>query len=261
MARIASLVFVALLAAPGAAAGAVAPVAPEYASSEPADGAELHQAPDTVTATFSEPLDPGSEMSVEDSCGNQIDDGNVEVSLTEMSVGIASKPSGRYHVAYVARGLAGATGSNEGHFTFTVHAGPDCKGGPGGHGNHDPGGKGGHGNHDPGGNDHSSHDPGGDGQQHSGTHGADGDHSGDHTGGSMTHSDHDPAAGGGDRNAHASHGGRSSSNEVGDLAGIAAGQTPLPDLSPDSATVLLALLMCAAFGALGGWVLRVSAQR
>jgi hypothetical protein len=45
------------------------------------------------------------------------------------------------------------------------------------------------------------------------------------------------------------------------VQGIAAGQAPFPQLTPDSTAVLLALALAAGFGVLGGWLLRVSGSR
>lgn len=147
-------VVIGLVAAPVAAA----PAAPEYVSSEPEDGATLHKAPKQVEATFSEPLDESSTLTVLDECNRQLDDGSTEVDATSMSIEIVKKPAGEYHVEYVARSIAGATGETKGHFMFTVHFGKACDGE--GHGDHGDDGndgndKGNHeGGHDDGGKDH-----------------------------------------------------------------------------------------------------------
>src|SRR5687767_1723726 len=131
-----SALLMVLLAAPVLPAAAQG-IAPEYVESEPSDGATMHQAPSEVIVRFSEPLDESSTMEVRDECGSKIDDGNVVVSLQEMSVGIAEEPSGPYKVNYYAKGIRGLTGQTTGSFTFTVHAGAACDGGgDGGHGGH-----------------------------------------------------------------------------------------------------------------------------
>lgn len=274
MARLAGIAALVLLLTPVSVAGAGA-LAPEYTSSEPADGEELHQAPETVTITFSEPLDEAaSSIEVEDRCGNQIDDGNVQVSLNEMSVGIEETPSGRYTVSWVASGPAGVTGTSRGSFAFTVHAGRPCDGSSGGgnhmgHGGHQ-GNEGGRGEHRGGhGTGH-----GGKGSEHEGTghitggHGGSGsDHGGTHMSRGGSHASMNHGSGGhkdghGGRHAGEGHGRHhgGARSDSGTEAPLASG-TPLPRIAPDSVAVLLALLLCAAFGILGGWVLRVSAPK
>ena len=256
-----ALAFVVLLTAP---AGAALALAPQYVSSEPEDGAKLHQAPDEVRATFSEPLDPSSEMIVEDHCGNRLDDGNVEVSANEMAVGIEKKPSGHYMVTYAAVGLAGATGTTNGEFSFMVHAGKACDGGmEHGHPGKDPKHPNEHENHP--GKEETRHEGHNNMGHRSGTGG--GDHSTGHNGG-----EHATASGG----SHSEHSMRSEDNHGQHdrveaarqvrqqknrrLRGIATGESPFPALAPDSTAILLALALCAAFGGLGGWLLRVSAR-
>src|SRR5687768_12967664 len=193
MARLALLALLALsLAAPAVAApaGAVA-LAPQYSSSEPADGEELHQAPDSVTATFTEPLDPSSEMIVEDHCGTRLDDRNVEVSLNEMTVGIAKKPAGHYMVTYVAEGIGGATGSNQGKFSFKVHAGEPCGGSGSGHDGHGRNTGDAHDDHNEGKHagrhsDHGKGDHQSSGRHSGGDHGSPATHSAGHSAGDMS---------------------------------------------------------------------------
>ncbi len=73
---------------------APASAAPTYESSEPAAGSTAHKPPERVSVTFSEPLDPSSELTVTDDCGRRIDDGEVEVLGMEMSVGSAIRSPG-----------------------------------------------------------------------------------------------------------------------------------------------------------------------
>ena len=105
---------------------AAAHASPQVTGSDPADGADEHQAPDSVTITFDLPLDDSSLIKVVDECGRQIDAENTTVTLNEMSVDIAKKPSGRYKAFYYANPPAGATGSSNGFIDFEVHAGPAC---------------------------------------------------------------------------------------------------------------------------------------
>jgi methionine-rich copper-binding protein CopC len=267
VARIIGLLALLLLVAVPAAAGASA-LAPEYRSSDPADGEKLHEAPETVTITFSEPVqEDGSTITISDHCGNRLDDKNLQVSLTEMSVGVAKTPAGHYEVEYVATGLAGATGSTEGSFGFTVHAGKTCSGTSGGH--HD--GHGGTGGAETGGN-HGAH--GGGGSHDASGHDAHGSTS-THSGGG--HSEHAAGSGADHGGMHEAkghghgdqgHGGHHKKVAAGNQGGslpdqpqLAGGETPLPRVNPDSIAVLLALLLAAGFGVLGGWVLRVSAPK
>ena len=279
--------FLAAIAAAGLATLTVAPagaaaVAPTYVSSEPSDGEELHQAPDRVEVTFSEPLDESSELSVEDSCGRRVDDGNVSIDGSTMSVGIALKPSGHYQVDYTATGLAGVTGSTDGGFHFMVHFGDKCGGGKGG-------GKGGHNNHggnNTGGsnsNQHNNHSGGG---NQGGQHTSGGGHSGsghtstgntNHAGAATHGSGHSDSMGstddrhggmhGGDHNKrtkkHGSHRGPGKPKTTSDRAdkpGPLAGGTGQP-VAPDGRAVMLALAFSLVLGTLGGWFLRVSAAR
>ena len=120
---LAAALLAALMAAP---AGATGWAAPTYVSSTPAAEEELHQAPDQVEVTFSEPLDTTSKLVVRDTCGRRLDDGKITVEGTSMSVAIDRKPSGFYRVAYEATGLAGLTGTTSGKFRFFVHPGKAC---------------------------------------------------------------------------------------------------------------------------------------
>ncbi|HEV3473118.1 MAG TPA: copper resistance CopC family protein, partial [Actinomycetota bacterium] len=118
--------------------------APQRLSADPEPGAELHEAPERVTLSFSEPLDGSSRIRVLDECRNRLDDDNTQIELNEMSIAIEETPSGTYTVAYVASGV---TGDAVESYEFTVlHAGPSCDG-SGGHGGHGGGGGGGEGGH------------------------------------------------------------------------------------------------------------------
>jgi methionine-rich copper-binding protein CopC len=252
-----------LLVAAPAVASQAAP--PQYQSSEPSDGATVHQPPDRIEVTFDQPLDEASRLTVRDECGRQIDDGSTEVSGSTMSVALEQKPAGEYHVAYVARGIGGLTGTNDDHFMFTAHAGPSCgKKGHGGHhppnhsGNHDP--KNG-GNHDPNhGDDHN-------GSNHSGTDHSGTDHSGtDHS----TASGHDEGYAAASGSSHDDHVGNSSKDHsdgnhttaADDFEGITSSDTSRNLLTrANSTTLLISLFLCAALGILGGAVLRATSGK
>lgn len=231
--------------------------APTLLSADPEEGAELHEAPERVTLTFSEPLDESSEIRVFDDCDRRLDDRATMIDLNEMSVGIELTPSGTYTVAYVAAGISGTTQSS---YSFTVlHAGPACDGG-GGHGDH-----GGHGGGDDGdGGGHGGHGGGdGDGGDH-GAHGGDG-HDGDHVS-AAPHAGHGgPTTKGHDGHGgkdHAGHGGgKKGGDEVSgsgsDAPPLAAGETDLfPE--PGGGAVVLALGIAMLLGVLGGWALRLT---
>jgi len=122
---------VALVVAGAGVAPAVATAAPEappprLESSTPADGARLGRAPASVTMRFSEPLGPGSTISVTDDCGRRLDDGNTQVTGSEMEVGIVEKPSGHYTASYLAEGTEEGSGSTEGSIGFDVGSGKHC---------------------------------------------------------------------------------------------------------------------------------------
>ena len=118
-----AIVFVAVLAIPASAAASAAPL---YVASDPADREQIHQAPERVEVTFTEPLDESSDLTIQDTCGRTLDDGKVQVSANTMSVGIKRRPSGKYVVSYAATGIGGITGTNAGGFQFKVHAGRPC---------------------------------------------------------------------------------------------------------------------------------------
>lgn len=279
-----AMVFVALLAIP---AGAAQSVAPAYVSSEPGAGEEVHNAPERVEVTFSEPLDESSRLTVKDTCGRRLDDGNVSVDANTMTVGIRLKPSGRYMVDYVAKGLGGLTGQKHGGFGFDVHRGTPCDGSGDGHGNHnDGGGKKDDGKHDgrqgdgSGGNRHGGNHGGGSGQDHSTMTGPGSGGSGhsatNHAGGGGRHANmnHDRGGkkgGGKHSNKHGKGHGKGHQDGSHGLLDIleqneadgtttAAGEGG-PFGPPDGTAVLLALGLSLGLGVLGGWFLRMSGAR
>ena len=251
----------ALLLLSFAAAPALAKaIAPQKQSSDPSDGAKLHEAPERVEVTFNEPLDPSSKLGITDDCGNQIDDGSTEVDGMSMSVGVAKKPSGPYHVEYTAEGLAGVTGEGTGHFTFTVHAGTSCDGSKGNH--HpthptDPKGGNGHPNNhgDP---NHNGNDHGTDHATSSGTHT-------DHTTVDGTHDMHSTSTATHDDGAHHNHGAAKANERAdddGDPDGIISADTSRKLVHrADSGALIAALALCVVLGIVGGAVLRASPLR
>ena len=260
--------YAALLVLLVAVPAAYAAAPPQYQSSDPDDGATVHQPPDRVEVTFDQPLDPSSSLAVTDACDRRVDDGATEVSGSSMSVGLEKKPAGEYHVAYVARGLAGVTGENEGHFTFTAHAGQPCGAGSSKHGHHGNenehgGGHGGNENHD-----EMEH---GAGEHSSGEHGAAATHGTDHAAGATDHADHGASTAGehadhedGERGEHADHASGSNDEDLaaGDVSGITDSDTSRNLVArADSNTLMIALGLCVVLGILGGWILRTTGVR
>ena len=255
----ATAILFAVVAAPPAFA------APSVTSSDPADGAEEHEAPETISITFDQPLDPETALiKVVDECGRQIDAENTTVQLNEMSVDLAKKPSGVYKAFYYAEAPAGVTGSASGSISFTVHFGPAC--GPDAKAHHHGGGENEHEGH--GGNGHEGH-KGGSG--HDGHNGTDSTHGSSthttHNSTSSTHSDHTMAAGsdhsdhqqGSGKHHHNSKGGNNpnlSASGGNNPAPRAAGDDPI-GLS-DGQAVLVSLAACLVLGVVGGWMIRTT---
>ncbi|MGH2808882.1 MAG: copper resistance CopC family protein [Actinomycetota bacterium] len=252
---------------------APASAAPSKVSSDPDEGEQLHEAPERVTITFDQPLDPSSHIEVENHCGDRVDEQPTDVNGTEMSVPVTGNWGGMYHVTYVAKGVAGVTGQQTGRFMFSVHAGAECDGGGGG--GHDHGGGGGTGGGHDGGHE-GGH--GGGGHEGSGEHGSGaGAHDpGAHESaahGSTTHgSAHGAHAGSGTDHAEMDHGGHSSDGKHADHHANGAGSerdetrnitsAPSGDLrGPGSDAVMLSLGLCALLGLLGGALLRFSAPK
>jgi methionine-rich copper-binding protein CopC len=260
----ASLIAAGMLAlVPLGAASAAA--APAYTSSDPADGAELHEAPASVSVTFSEPLDPGSELKVF-ACGKRVDAGETTVTINELEVELASGPTGKYEARWVATGLAGVTGTSEGAISFSVgHGQVSCSGS--GHEGHGSGNKGEHGGHkDPGGNhEGGEHSDSGhsntthSGSGHSGTsaHSGTGSHSSSSAHSSSGHKD--SGHGGNHEMDHDKAGnedGPADANDGGNHE-FASDNGPLPIPTPEAGAVLLALVACVGLGVAAGWLARL----
>jgi methionine-rich copper-binding protein CopC len=252
-------------------AAAPAFAAPQILSTDPEEGAELHQPPAQVSIEFSEPLEDSSDIDVTDDCGLRVDRGEAQISGTAsnvLSIAIHDAPHhGNYTVHYVATGVTGtATGSYE----FFVHGGVGCDGGGQGHDGHGGGGGDGDGGHDGGhdggggghggggGTDHDGHD-GTDGGDHDDTAGHD-DMSSDHDGAGkhaeMGHKDmkhSDMKHPGKHKNRHDRH-----AQNGGGGPTLASGGDDVPVDIPTGTTVVIALSLAIVLGMLGGWVLRVS---
>lgn len=129
MRKLVALLVFGLLAGAVPAASAGGPTSPLLVSADPADGAKVDAAPDSITLTFSQPLDGAySRIEVFDQCGKRADKGGDTVTVNQMSIALTRKPAGRYRVYYVANATPkGATGETSGFLSFTVAKGPRCK--------------------------------------------------------------------------------------------------------------------------------------
>ncbi|HET7481930.1 MAG TPA: copper resistance protein CopC [Actinomycetota bacterium] len=252
-----------LVIAGSGAALAAAP--PRYLSSSPGDGQEVSSPPSSVSITFDQPLDSSSEITaIEDHCGNRVDDGSTQVTGNQMSIGMDSEAAGTYHVMYFVRGVGGVTGQQQGMFMFTVTDGPSCG--------------------------DSAHHHGGMGGMHMGGHGhGHGGHGGDHKmhmgNGSGMHDMHmgDMSMGGHEGGVHhdmtmGGHTHEMDMGNMGDMGGHHSMHHEHPtDLEPlgitstggngdvgldraGMATLLTAVLLALALGAVGGTVLRFAEQ-
>ena len=242
---------------------APAHAAPKYESSEPSEGSSVQTAPASVSVSFNEPLDDSSTLWVDNECGDGVDGGNTTVELRDMRIDVTEGHySGTYTVHYIAVGVGGVTGKTEGAFTFDVAEGHPCGDHKKKHQHknknehdHDKKDHDGHGGHK---NDHDGH--GG----HGGDHGSM-DHGTDHS--AMDHGatpmDHSAMGSHSDAthengSKHSTHSGNGSAEHEGHgtAGGSLASGPSLPVLPPNGKTVLLALLLCAGMGVVGGVFLR-----
>ena len=241
---------------------APAMAAPSIISTDPEAGAELHEAPASVSMEFSEPLQATSGLEVVDECDTKVSNGETAIggtAMNEMSVDVGATPHhGTYTVSYVATGV---TGTTTGSFTFYVHAGTGCDGSGGGGGHDGHGGGGGSGGGGSGGHDGSGHDGTGGSGTHSGANhdsmASDPNHdmSGKHAGMDMSgkHADMNHKK----KNKHRNHK-KGGADDDGQTT-VAIGNVPgLPTDIPTGTTVFVALGLAIALGLVGGWVLRVS---
>jgi methionine-rich copper-binding protein CopC len=241
-----------------------ASAAPTKTSSNPSDGEQLHQAPERVSITFDQPLDPGSRIEVTNHCDERVDEQPTQIDGTEMSVAVTGTSAGMYHVTYVARGLAGVTGESTGAFTFSVHMGGSCDGGGGGH--HHGSGSGGHQGSEGGHGGEEGHTSAGhEGAAHRSTTHASTTHasshsSPSHTSHSSTGMDHGDHAMSSESSSHGEHAGHSAAgDERGATDHISSAPTNSPVRGPGSEAVVMSLSLCALLGVAGGVVLRASA--
>lgn len=115
-------VFVAVLLAVLAGPALAHPVPESY---DPADGASLPSAPSQVTVNFNENLSQGT-LEVYDPCGERVDDGQTEILLDEMTVGMSSGRAGTFTAVWAVVGSDSHKVS--GDWSFTVTSGEACPG-------------------------------------------------------------------------------------------------------------------------------------
>ncbi len=115
-------VSLALVALPGVASAHAA-----YESSTPANGATVSSPPSGVTAEFTEPLAEGSYLRVFDPCGDQVDNGDVQIVGYEMSVSMSASTAGTYRVGFFALSRLDPHDTS-GEFSFDVTRGEACSG-------------------------------------------------------------------------------------------------------------------------------------
>lgn len=116
------LVLLAVLAGPASAH----PVPESY---DPDDGASVSSAPTQVTVNFNENLSEGT-LEVYDPCGAQVDNGQSEIFLDEMTVGMSSERAGTFTAVWAVVGSDSHKVS--GDWSFTVTSGEPCPGSEGG---------------------------------------------------------------------------------------------------------------------------------
>ncbi|MGI8406988.1 MAG: copper resistance CopC family protein [Actinomycetota bacterium] len=240
---------------------------PLFVTSDPEAGDQLEDAPERIQVTFSEPLDPSSELLVIDGCGRLID-GDTIVTANTMETGLKKTPSGAYTVRYRAKGPGGLSGETSGGFQFVVADGPSCGGR---HGAHDPrhggkhkGGK----EHEGGGRHESSGSPDHSNMSHSNSRHSDStDHSGmshqggrhgkDHKGMDHKGMDHGSDHSGGGNGKHGTDHGSSRQDESSPASTtLAAPQGPQGRLGVEGSAVAMALGAALLLGTAGGWLIR-----
>jgi copper transport protein len=101
-----------------------------YRESDPARGATVAEAPQQVSAEFTEPLTTDSALQVVDPCGRRVD-GNTEVNGERATVAMSGDVAGSYQVRF--RLISTVDGHpTRGGFTFTAQRGAACPQGAGG---------------------------------------------------------------------------------------------------------------------------------
>ena len=108
---------VSLLAAASGGGVALAHAFLDHAS--PLVGSTVRSAPQEVTLTFTQNLEPAfSSVEVTDGSGARVDQGKAQISGNTMRIGLKPLKPGAYHVRW--RALSVDTHTTQGSFSFTV---------------------------------------------------------------------------------------------------------------------------------------------
>lgn len=127
---------------------------PKVVSRTPEDGSTVDQPPSEVSVEFDEAV-TNADLNVFDPCGSQVDNGNPDVFLQTVTVGMSADKAGTYSVRWEVISEDGHNVS--GSWTFASSGGSACPGSGGGDGNGD-GNTGGSGGDQPGGGNDSGGD-------------------------------------------------------------------------------------------------------
>lgn len=114
----------------GALVGLISVTGPAYAHPKPTgyspgDGATLSSPPSEAWAEFDEHVTQGT-LEVYDPCGERVDQGNSEVLINRVSVGVSAERAGTYTAVWTVVGQDSHKVS--GDWSFTVTDGPSCPG-------------------------------------------------------------------------------------------------------------------------------------
>ncbi|MDQ3646148.1 MAG: copper resistance protein CopC, partial [Actinomycetota bacterium] len=98
-----------------------------YSGSDPADDSTVSAPPSQVWAEFTEPLAEGSHLIVYDPCGDQVDNGDSQVTAYRVTISMNAEAAGTYtvHFAVVSSLDSHPT---RGSFNFTSSGGSPCPG-------------------------------------------------------------------------------------------------------------------------------------
>ncbi|MGC0249197.1 copper resistance CopC family protein [Pseudactinotalea sp. Z1748] len=100
----------------------------ELIESDPADGAELNEAPDEIVLTFNEHLEQiGAEVLITDADGNEVQDGDPRISGPTLSHDLTEdRPAGEYTAQWRVVSADGHPVSGEFTFTAAEATGPEA---------------------------------------------------------------------------------------------------------------------------------------
>ena len=121
---------------------------PKVVSRTPEDGSTVDQPPSEVSVEFDEAV-TNADLNVFDPCGDQVDNGNPDVFLQTVTVGMSAERAGTYSVRWEVISEDGHNVS--GSWTFASSGGSACPGSGGGDGNGKGANTGGTGGNQPGG--------------------------------------------------------------------------------------------------------------